>query len=163
MAVKWSSSDTSVAIVDEEGTVTNVNSGDSLLKVTITAAAGDKTAECIVYCRGGSTPAPGTVTTPGDNSSTGGSTTTTTTPGTTTPSVTVPSSTGTLTANKEAIIVNAGNGLNIRSGPGSQYDVVASAENGSTVVILEQSGDWTKVNYGNGKTGYVASAYLQMK
>lgn len=161
VAVKWSSSDTSVAIVDEEGTVTNVNSGDSLLKVTITAAAGDKTAECIVYCRGGSTPAPGTVTTPGDNSSTGGSTTTT--PGTTTPSVTVPSSTGTLTANKEAIIVNAGNGLNIRSGPGSQYDVVASAENGSTVVILEQSGDWTKVNYGNGKVGYVASAYLQMK
>ena len=163
VAVKWSSSDTSVAIVDEEGTVTNVNSGDSLLKVTITATAGDKTAECIVYCRGGSTPAPGTVTTPGDNSSTGGSTTTTTTPGTTTPSVTVPSSTGTLTANKEAIIVNADNGLNIRSGPGSQYDVVASAENGSTVVILEQSGDWTKVNYGNGKVGYVASAYLQMK
>lgn len=155
VTVKWSSSDTSVAIVDEEGTVTNVNSSDSLLKVTITATAGDKTAECIVYCRGGSTPAPGTVTTPSDNNSTGGSTTT--------PSVTVPSATGTLTANKEAIIVNAGDGLNIRSGPGSQYDVVASAENGSTVVILEQSGDWTKINYGNGKTGYVASAYLQMK
>ena len=159
--VKWSSSDTSVAVVDEEGTVTNVNSSDSLQKVTITAAAGDKTAECIVYCRGGSTPAPGTVTAPSDSSSTGGSTTTT--PGTTTPGVTVPSSTGTLTANKEATIVNAGDGLNIRSGPGSQYDVVASAENGSTVVILERSGDWTKINYGGGKTGYVASAYLQMK
>lgn len=155
VTVKWSSSDTSVAIVDEDGTVTNVNSSDSLLKVTITATAGDKTAECIVYCRGGSTPAPGTVTTPSDNNSTGGSTTT--------PSVTVPSATGTLTANKEATIVNAGDGLNIRSGPGSQYDIVASAENGSTVVVLEQSGDWTKINYGNGKTGYVASAYLQMK
>ena len=37
VTVKWSSSDTSVAIVDEDGTVTNVNSSDSLLKVTITA------------------------------------------------------------------------------------------------------------------------------
>ena len=153
--ITWSSSDESAATVSPEGVVSNVNTGSSQVKVTITATAGDKTAECIVYCRGGSTPAPGTVTTPSDNNSTGGSTTT--------PSVTVPSATGTLTANKEAIIVNAGDGLNIRSGPGSQYDVVASAENGSTVVVLEQSGDWTKINYGNGKTGYVASAYLQMK
>lgn len=98
VTVKWSSSAHLCAIVDEDGTVTNVNSSDSLLKVTITATAGDKTAECIVYCGAAPPPPPGTVTTPSDNNSTGGSTTT--------PSVTVPSATGTLTANKEAIIVN---------------------------------------------------------
>ncbi|MDE7140171.1 MAG: Ig-like domain-containing protein, partial [Treponemataceae bacterium] len=43
--VTWSSSDTSVAAVDENGTVRAVGTGSA----TITAQAGDKTATCRVY------------------------------------------------------------------------------------------------------------------
>lgn len=52
--VTWTSSDESAAVVSADGTVTNVNTGSSQVKVTITATAGDKSAECTVYCRGGS-------------------------------------------------------------------------------------------------------------
>lgn len=33
--------------------MSNVNTGSSQVKVTITATAGDKTAECVVFCRAG--------------------------------------------------------------------------------------------------------------
>lgn len=52
--VTWSSSDTSVATVSANGTVTNVNTGSKIRNATITATAGDRTATCIVRCRGGS-------------------------------------------------------------------------------------------------------------
>lgn len=52
--VTWTSSNTKAAVVDENGKVTNVNTGSSQVKVTITATAGDQSAQCTVYCRGGS-------------------------------------------------------------------------------------------------------------
>lgn len=52
--VTWTSSNEKVATVSQSGTVTNVNSGSSLLSVTITASAGGRTATAKVYCRGGS-------------------------------------------------------------------------------------------------------------
>lgn len=52
--VNWSSSNTNIATVDFNGKVTNVNSGSSVLRVTITAEAGGQTATCTVYCSGGS-------------------------------------------------------------------------------------------------------------
>ena len=51
--ITWSSSDESAATVSPEGVVSNVNTGSSQVKVTITATAGDKTAECVVFCRAG--------------------------------------------------------------------------------------------------------------
>lgn len=52
--VTWTSSNTRIATVSANGTVTNVNTGNEVLSVTITAAAGDKTVSVKVYCRGGS-------------------------------------------------------------------------------------------------------------
>lgn len=52
--VTWSSSDTNLATVSANGTVTNVNTGSSKRSVTITATAGGQTASCIVRCSGGS-------------------------------------------------------------------------------------------------------------
>ena len=46
MKVTWSSSDTSIATVDEYGNVTNVYTGSDAATVTINATAGDKTASC---------------------------------------------------------------------------------------------------------------------
>lgn len=142
--VTWTSSDESILKVEQDGTATNVNTTGSKVKVTVTAAAGDKIAECTVYC----------------NSAGGGS-------GTTTPSgtggtTTTPSG-GTVAPNTPGTIVNAGNGLNIRSGPGSSYEKIASAPNGAKIVILEDAGNgWYKIDYGNGKEGYVSSDYVSV-
>ena len=49
--------------------------------------------------------------------------------------------------------------LNIRSGPGTSHPVAGSLREGSTVAVLSEEGDWTRILQGDG-TGYVYSAYL---
>jgi hypothetical protein len=49
-----------------------------------------------------------------------------------------------------------GNTVNVRSGPGTNYSVVASVSKGDKVTLLGTEGDWYKVQVGN-VTGYVAS------
>lgn len=49
--------------------------------------------------------------------------------------------------------------LNMRSGPGSNYSVVAQLSYGTQVQVLGTSGSWKKISV-NGKTGYVSAAYL---
>ena len=142
--VTWTSSDESILKVEQDGTATNVNTTGGKVKVTVTATAGDKTAECTVYC----------------NSAGGGSGTTT--PSGTGGSTTTPSG-GAVAPNTPGTIVNAGNGLNIRSGPGSSYEKIASAPNGAKIVILEDTGSgWYKIDYGNGQVGYVSSDYVSV-
>lgn len=144
--VTWSCSNTDIATVDEYGNVTNVYTGTDTATVTITAAAGDKTAQCAVECTG-------------DGTGTG----VTTDPGTTTPS-----NGQSLAPNTEAVITGATGGLNIRSGPGTNYETKASTEDGATVTVLEDAGNgWTKIKYatggGNFDEGYVMTSYLQAK
>lgn len=132
--VVWTSSNPSVATVDEYGNVTNVNTGSTREIVTITATCGGQSAECIVRCNGS-----------GTGGSTGGSTG------------------GAVSPNSTGTIVNAGSGLNVRSGPGSSYEKIASIQNGNKVIILEDAGGgWYKIDYGNGKTGYVSSDYVSV-
>lgn len=144
--VTWSSSDTSVATVDENGTVKNVYTGTDKATVTITATAGDKSAQCQVTCTGDGT---GTGTSSGSSGQTG-------------------TSSGTLAPNTEAVIVNADGGLNIRSGPGTNYEAKVSTSNGATVTVLGDAGNgWYKIKYalGHGKydEGYVMGTYLAAK
>ena len=156
--VTWSSSDPSIATVDEYGNVTNVYTGSDVATVTITATAGDKTAQCTVECTGDGT-GTGTATDPG----------TTTEPGTTTdPGTTTPSGGQSLAPNTEALITGAAGGLNIRSGPGTDYEAKASTSDGVTVTVLEDAGNgWVKIRYatggGNYDEGYVMTSYLQAK
>mgnify|MGYP002510140582 CR=1 FL=1 len=131
--VIWSSSNTAVATVDAGGTVTNVNTGKSNTKVTITASCGDVSAECAVYCK--------------PKSGGGG----TTTPGS-----------GTVASGTQGTIVNASTGLNIRSGPGREYDIVASASNGAKVTILGEENGWYQITYSGSKTGYVSKDYVSV-
>jgi len=142
--VTWYSSDESILKIEEDGTATNVNATGSKVKVTVTATAGDKTAECTVYCNSsGST---------SQQPSGGGQT------GTQEPS-------GSASAvNKQGVITDAGSGLNIRSGPGSSHEKIASAENGSEVTVLEDTGTgWYKIDYGNGKIGYASKDFIKLK
>jgi hypothetical protein len=137
-SVVWTSSDTMLAIVDENGSVTNVNTGSSQADVTITATCGGITAQCVVTCPPGSTYKHETSTSTAN---------------------------GTVTAKSVGVVVNAGDdGLNIRSGPGSSYERVASAVNGATLTILEDTGTgWYKITYNGNKTGYVSSDYVSIK
>lgn len=47
--------------------------------------------------------------------------------------------------------------VNVRSGPGTSYAKVASVKKGQSFSVVSQSGDWYKINLGDGKTGWVAS------
>ena len=50
-ATVWSSSDTSLATVDEYGNVKNVNQGTEKQKAVITASVGSVTVTCDVHCK----------------------------------------------------------------------------------------------------------------
>lgn len=50
--------------------------------------------------------------------------------------------------------------LNVRSGPGTEYESKGTLANGAIVVVLEKTNDdWYKVNY-RGLVGYVSTDYL---
>jgi len=49
--------------------------------------------------------------------------------------------------------------LNLRSGPGVSYSIIAVMPAGAKVMVLSVSGDWAKVNY-SGKIGYAHTGYL---
>lgn len=53
-------------------------------------------------------------------------------------------------------------GLNVRSGPGTNYSKLGILYRNSQVTILGQSGVWYKIKFGN-MTGYVHSAYVKVK
>lgn len=50
--------------------------------------------------------------------------------------------------------------LNVRSGPGTNYDVVDKVYQGDKVEVAFESGEWSRVQIPNGRNGYVFSAYL---
>ena len=144
--VTWSSSDTSLATVDEYGNVKNVNQGTEKKKAVITVTSGGVTATCDVHCKPANTSSGSGSEGSGETGgSTGGNTS------------------GPVAANTPGTITNAGNGLNVRSGPGSSYDKIASVKNGDKVIILEDAGSgWYKVDIGGGVTGYVSSDYVSV-
>ena len=50
-------------------------------------------------------------------------------------------------------------GVNIRSGPGTNTDVLGGLFRGQTITAISSSQGWTKIKY-DGSTAYVASSYL---
>lgn len=62
----------------------------------------------------------------------------------------------------QGTIINAEKGLNIRSGPGTTYDKVASATNGARVTVLGEENGWYKIIYSGNKTGYVSKDYVSI-
>lgn len=70
--------------------------------------------------------------------------------------------TGPVASGTKGKIVNAEKGLNIRSGPGKQYEVIASAKNGASVTILGEENGFYQVKYSGDKTGYVSKDYVSV-
>ncbi|MDN4525927.1 SH3 domain-containing protein [Fictibacillus fluitans] len=60
------------------------------------------------------------------------------------------------------VAVDASSMLNVRSGPGTTYSIIAKLAKNTAVTILSQSGTWSKIS-ANGKTGYVSTSYLKEK
>ena len=58
-------------------------------------------------------------------------------------------------------MVNAGTGLNVRSGPGTKYKTLASYKHGSLVqVVTKTNSSWYEVTAPDGKHGYMSTTYL---
>jgi len=150
--VTFTSSDPSYATVDENGTVTNVNTTTNLRRVIITVSAGGHSLECTVYCRGTSSAsdAPDVVVTPSPDPSQSQS----------------PS--GGLPIGAKGTIVGAASGLRVRSGPGTTYKVLASLVNGNTVTILaDAGGGWYQISFagtgGATTVGYIMGQYISVR
>ena len=152
----WISENPSIATVSSDGTVTPVASGTTHVVVT----DGSKRAICIVRVTGGgSAPSSGGTTTPPPSTPSSGGTTTTTPPST-------PSTGGGSLRAGKAVVVNGGNGVRVRSGPGTTYDILATVPNGGSVQIVQSAGtgDWYEITFSNvggvTTTGYMKGEFL---
>lgn len=55
--------------------------------------------------------------------------------------------------------VKVNTSLNVRKGAGTQYKILGSLKNGTSVKVVGESGSWYKINYNSGY-GYVSKAYI---
>lgn len=64
------------------------------------------------------------------------------------------------------VVTGAEKGLNVRSGPGTTYEVIGGVDNGAKVTILAEENGWYRISYqnreGNEASGYVSAAYIQI-
>ena len=60
---------------------------------------------------------------------------------------------------KKTVSITASS-LNIRSGPGTKYDIIGAVKKGKTVTVVGTNGDWYKIEY-NGKDGYINKKYTK--
>jgi hypothetical protein len=60
-----------------------------------------------------------------------------------------------------AVPATAESSLNVRSGPGTQYDVIGTLAPGQTVDARDCSGGWCRVSFSGG-TGFASRSYLAM-
>ena len=78
----------------------------------------------------------------------------------TTTGATTGATTGGVTAATGTLTVT-GNGVNIRSGPGTEYSRLGSVNAGTTLTVTGTSGNWYQVSY-NGQTAYIIADYVKM-
>lgn len=65
-----------------------------------------------------------------------------------------------VTVAKGSVVVTAEN-LNIREGPGLNYEVVAKAEHGKSYPIESEEGDWVQIGLPSGDKGWIHKDYAQ--
>ena len=62
---------------------------------------------------------------------------------------------------KTVYVSSTGSGtLNLRSGPGKDYEVKGYVYHGDKVTPLDKSGEWSKVKTASGKTGWIKTKYI---
>lgn len=74
-----------------------------------------------------------------------------------------PETESTVSTEADTSILYASGNLNIRTGSGTDSEILGTFAQGDKVTVLGDAGDgWTKVSY-QGQTGYVSSGYLSQK
>ena len=130
----WLSEDDGVASVDQNGKVTAISRGT----INVLVTDGSKKAVCIVRCSFSGT----LTTTPGTGTGTG------------------TAASGTLHTGS-AVVINGGNGVNVRSGPSKDYEALATVPNGASVQITGSAGDgWYKITF-SGVGGVETAGYMK--
>ena len=151
----WISEDPSIATVASDGTVTLVAKGTTHVVVT----DGSKRGICIVRVTGGSAPASG-----GSSGNSGTSSGSETPSGSGTSSGGETPSGGSLRPGN-AVVINGGNGVRVRSGPGTDHEILATIPNGGSVRVVSSAGnDWYEITFtavgGVTTTGYMKGEFL---
>ena len=130
----WLSEDDGVASVDQNGKVTAISRGT----INVLVTDGSKKAVCIVRCSFSGT----LTTTPGTGT------------GTSTPA------SGTLHTGS-AVVINGGNGVNVRSDPSTDHAPLATVPNGASVQITGSAGDGRyKITF-SGVGGVETAGYMK--
>lgn len=62
---------------------------------------------------------------------------------------------------REAVVKSGG--INVRSGPGTSYDIVGNAATQARLPVLETFGQWVKVQLPDGKAGWVAGWLVDVR
>lgn len=62
-------------------------------------------------------------------------------------------------------IVNATQAINVRQGPGTEYDILTALPAGEGVQIIGQNGDgsWFNIRLGDGREGWIASSFIRVE
>lgn len=55
---------------------------------------------------------------------------------------------------------NSDGGLNVRSGPGTNYQILVEASAGTQLSVLARQGNWSRVRLPNNREGWVSTRYL---
>ena len=63
---------------------------------------------------------------------------------------------------KEIKAVSSAHLLNVREGPGTNYPKLGVLERGAKLDVLEEENNWIKVNFGEGKTGWVHKNFVEL-
>lgn len=58
--------------------------------------------------------------------------------------------------------INVDSTLNVRKGPGTSYESVATVQNKEVVNLLDDSGDWYKIRTAAGEEGYVSGNFVKL-
>lgn len=59
-------------------------------------------------------------------------------------------------------VSTGGSNLNVRKGPSTNYAVITTLKNGSTVTVLETTGDWYQIRLASGTEGFVIARCLKV-
>jgi len=62
-----------------------------------------------------------------------------------------------LSGSDSSNVVVKGSGVNVRSGPGTNYSVISSANKGDRFMLLDKSADWYKIELKSGGTGWLVA------
>ena len=58
--------------------------------------------------------------------------------------------------------VTAANSLRVRSGPGTEFEVIASVKYEDVLTVLGVENDWVHIRTGDGLEGYVSTQYVEI-